>query len=74
VQRRKSEPEHCVASFSHTGAASQTPAALQISLAAQAAAQHTLSPASVATQAPLPHSEAEPQGSSSGFFGREQLP
>jgi hypothetical protein len=74
VQRWKFEPEHCAVSFSHTGASTQAPVALQISLAWQASLQHTLSPLPVATQAPLSHSEPEPQDVSSAFFGRLQLP
>jgi hypothetical protein len=74
VQRWKFEPEHCAALFSQTGASTHTPVALQISLAWQTSPQHTLSPLPVATQAPLSHSEPEPQGVSSAFFGRLQLP
>jgi len=74
MQRRKVEPEHSVVSFSQTGASSQAPVGLQISLAAQATLQHTLPPLAVATHAPLLHSEAELQVVSNSFFGRLQLP
>jgi len=63
-----------VVSFSQTGAGTQPPVALQISLAAHAALQHTLAPLSVATQALLWHSEPALQLASSPFFGRLQLP
>lgn len=74
TQRWKLEPEHCVASSSQTGAGTQVPVPLQISLGAQGSAQQTLPPVPLATQAPLWHSEPELQEESGSFFGRAQLP
>jgi hypothetical protein len=74
VQRWKLDPEHLVSSSVQTGASSHWPPALQISFGAQALAQHTLAPPSVATQAPLSHSAPAPHGSRSAFFGRLQSP
>lgn len=74
LQRWKLDPEHCAAPSSQTGAGSQPPVAPQTSFGAQATAQHTLPPAAVATQAPLPHSASELQGARSSRLGRLQLP
>src|SRR5690606_29348119 len=64
----------CVVPSSHTGASTQAPVGLHISLASQAPPQHTLPPPALATQAPLLHSEPELQAASRSFFGRLQLP